>query len=183
MNRVPMHDSANHDQSVQPESVSIGKVRAAMHGSSSTGQFASSPQAPPQADDVATGIRHHDIVSIQYLRGVAALFVVLYHSRMQIHEYASVLDSGFWEFGSAGVDIFFVISGFVMWVSTHSREMTSFSFIKNRIIRIVPLYWLVTLVIYLSALVFSDFFRTVQPAFDHLIKSLLFIPHFNPGAP
>ena len=58
------------------------------------------------------------IVSIQYLRAVAALLVVFYHAIYQIKEYQGLFEGGIWRFGAAGVDIFFVISGFIMWVTT-----------------------------------------------------------------
>jgi exopolysaccharide production protein ExoZ len=72
--------------------------------------------------------------SIQVLRGVAAVMVVLFH----------VL--GF-QIGSAGVDIFFVISGFIMFHT--NREVfghagAAILFLKRRILRVAPLYWLCT---------------------------------------
>lgn len=47
--------------------------------------------------------------------------------------------------GEAGVDIFFIVSGCIMMITT--RESTVSDFIARRIIRIVPLYWLFTLVL------------------------------------
>ncbi len=55
----------------------------------------------------------------------------------------------FWPNGSAGVDIFFVISGLVMTISVQrnaGRDHPAWTFAKDRIIRIVPLYWIVTTV-------------------------------------
>ena len=69
--------------------------------------------------------------SVQYLRAMAALLVVGYH----INSYQVYLMSG--------VDIFFVISGFIMWQSTRGGTSPR-QFLTNRLIRIVPLYWLVT---------------------------------------
>lgn len=70
------------------------------------------------------------IGSIQLLRGLAALSVVFYHTA-----YLEPTDFG-------GVAIFFVISGFIVTYVT--RDDASF-FIRKRVIRIVPLYWFVTL--------------------------------------
>ena len=72
--------------------------------------------------------------SIQILRGVAAVMVVMFHGL------------GF-QIGSAGVDIFFVISGFIMFHT--NRDVFGYAgagilFLKRRILRIVPLYWLCT---------------------------------------
>jgi len=46
-------------------------------------------------------------------------------------------------FAGHGVDLFFVISGFVMGISTH-REVGPAAFLCLRIVRVAPLYWLVT---------------------------------------
>ena len=73
------------------------------------------------------------LLSIQYFRGLAALAVVAMHTGWT--------RSGM---GAAGVDVFFVISGFVM-VMVSSREQAPWVFLRARAMRVVPLYWLVTL--------------------------------------
>jgi exopolysaccharide production protein ExoZ len=65
------------------------------------------------------------IISIQILRALAALLVVFHHARYQISEFEDYFADGFWLFGQAGVDIFFVISGFIMWVTTHDPMSSS----------------------------------------------------------
>ena len=87
------------------------------------------------------------IISIQILRAFAALLVVFHHARYQIQDFEVFFHGGIWPFGQAGVDIFFVISGFIMWVTTHDRRTTPLRFMTNRIVRIVPLYWLLTLAV------------------------------------
>jgi exopolysaccharide production protein ExoZ len=85
-------------------------------------------------------------LGIQALRIVAACLVVVTHSTFYAFER---LDRHFfvWETGRRGVDIFFVISGFVM-IYASQRLLASPEgwkmFAKHRIVRIVPLYWLVT---------------------------------------
>ncbi|WP_041505984.1 acyltransferase family protein [Pseudomonas plecoglossicida] len=114
---------------------------------------------------------------IQYLRGAAATFVILYHSMVMV----AVAPFFSKPIGDFGVDIFFVISGFVMWVTTESRDKSIFSFWLSRIIRVAPLYWLFTLVIVVAAVLVPSLFfnsRGIEP--DFLIKSLLFIPAHNP---
>ena len=85
------------------------------------------------------------IVSVQYLRAAAALMVVFFHAEGMAAEYFNV---GWPSFGAAGVDIFFVISGFIMWITTAPERATPSSFVVNRVVRIVPLYWLATLLLY-----------------------------------
>lgn len=91
------------------------------------------------------------IVSVQILRGLAALMVVFGHA--QHHTLVQTLKLG----GSfervhllpwgAGVDIFFVISGFIMVYASEElfgRKGASAEFLARRVARIVPLYWMFT---------------------------------------
>jgi exopolysaccharide production protein ExoZ len=89
------------------------------------------------------------LLGIQCLRAVAALLVVVYHGVREwtahIPGYTPAVD--YWPNPSAGVDIFFVISGLVMTLSAqqHLRRINpAWSFIRDRITRIVPLYWIMT---------------------------------------
>ena len=70
---------------------------------------------------------------VQILRGIAVLVVVLFH--LEISPFGS---------GFLGVDVFFVISGFIMWVTTAASPAPG-AFALKRVMRIVPLYWLLTL--------------------------------------
>jgi exopolysaccharide production protein ExoZ len=92
--------------------------------------------------------RRNDLLGVQSLRAVAALLVVAYHAVEQWTTRMPGYGPGqFWPNGSAGVDIFFVISGLVMTISVQrnaGRDHPAWTFAKDRIIRIVPLYWIVT---------------------------------------
>ncbi|CAN5390616.1 acyltransferase [soil metagenome] len=115
------------------------------------------------------------ILSIQYLRATAALMVVFFHADGMAQEYFNFTGL---PFGAAGVDIFFVISGFIMWITTASERTTPVSFAVNRIIRIVPLYWAMTLLLYGGWLMFRD--PATLPSLWNLARSLLFIPFVSP---
>jgi exopolysaccharide production protein ExoZ len=115
------------------------------------------------------------ILSIQYLRATAALMVVFFHAEGMAQEYFSFMGL---PFGAAGVDIFFVISGFIMWITTASERATPASFAMNRIIRIVPLYWAMTLLLYGGWWIFRD--PATLPSLWNLMRSLLFIPFVSP---
>ncbi len=83
--------------------------------------------------------------NIQFLRAIAALMVVMFH----IYPYTAnqetwiaPLTDFFMQVGYAGVDVFFVISGYVMWLSTQYKENVSVGgFVYNRLTRIYLGYW------------------------------------------
>ncbi|MFJ1309622.1 polysaccharide biosynthesis acyltransferase UppZ [Agrobacterium sp. P15N1-A] len=102
------------------------------------------------------------VYSIQFLRALAAFSVLLFH----------IVGEPF-TIGAAGVDVFFVISGLIM--GSFATAAGPGAFLYHRLVRIVPLYWAVTLVMCAGAMagVFSTFTFTLE----HLWKSLLFIPY------
>jgi exopolysaccharide production protein ExoZ len=75
-----------------------------------------------------------------------------------------------------GVDIFFVISGFIMWQSTASGRLGPFEFLRKRVTRIAPLYWLVTLVMCAIPLISGTLAGGLVPDLKHTLASLAFIP-------
>ena len=114
--------------------------------------------------------------SIQHLRAVAALLVLLYHVLLHwLPQYQT-----HYAFLSGGVDIFFVISGFVMWGVTAGREGGSWSFFSKRLKRIVPLYWILTTV--MLAIMLARPSALLSSRFDvvHVVTSYLFIPSRHP---
>jgi exopolysaccharide production protein ExoZ len=92
--------------------------------------------------------RRNDLLGVQCLRAVAALLVVVYHAVDQWTTHMPGYSAGdYWPNGSAGVDIFFVISGLVMTISVQrnaGRPHPAWTFSKDRVIRIMPLYWIIT---------------------------------------
>ncbi len=95
--------------------------------------------------------------SLQALRGVAALLVVVFHLRIIETKYGdgTSLLPGLLRFADGGVDLFFVISGFVMATISAGRARSPSSagmFLGRRLWRIIPLYWIyTTLVVILMA--------------------------------
>ncbi|TKB43198.1 acyltransferase family protein [Thalassotalea mangrovi] len=103
--------------------------------------------------------------SLQVLRALAAFAVVFSHIPM--------IDRG--EFG---VDIFFVVSGFIICYIT---ERDSSHFIVKRIFRVLPLYYVGTLGIFFIGTYFPALVSSEPGQVTELIKSLLFIPYHNAG--
>jgi exopolysaccharide production protein ExoZ len=85
------------------------------------------------------------ITNIQVLRALAAYMVVFYHLQPMLTEVPEApFDT---TFGASGVDIFFVISGFIMFHTTQAGDRSTGTFWMDRIRRIVPLYWVATLLL------------------------------------
>src|SRR5262245_17640204 len=114
------------------------------------------------------------ILEIQILRAVAALAVVVMHIGTELRYWGKATIS--WtDVGNAGVDLFFVISGFIMvfiaWNRFGHRD-APVDFFARRLIRIVPLYWLVT-----TGYVLAGSFPTRR-----IVTSYLFVPDFSTNA-
>lgn len=85
--------------------------------------------------------------SIQLLRAIAAMLVVLFHAQQafanRFAEPAFASESYLFAFGSVGVHIFFVISGFIMVYTTRFEGgYDAKAFYRRRLLRIYPIYWL-----------------------------------------
>lgn len=126
------------------------------------------------------------ISGIHLLRGFAAFIVLVYHiyyvSKIYVEYNFKLLEVLY-----VGVDIFFVVSGFVMFfILRRGLEKVSLSeyrvkFIRDRFFRIVPLYWFFTIVFFLAnnQLYPGDSEKNVSLL--ALVKSLFFIPYGSDG--
>ncbi len=112
--------------------------------------------------------------------------VVLFHAsaNWSLAVYGS--DTHTWWNGAAGVDIFFVISGFVMAVSSLGKGAgpgAARRFLERRIVRVYPLYWLITTLLVLK--ISLGFVRSAEglhhipPVFA--LCSYLLIPAHSPA--
>lgn len=115
------------------------------------------------------------ILPIQWLRGIAALMVVWFHACQGLGVTGAIA----MPFGASGVDIFFVISGFIMVAISAGGTRSPGEFFRDRLARVVPLYWLITLVIVVAVAVPPHFFKSLEPTADTVVRSLLFIPHYS----
>ena len=110
------------------------------------------------------------LVGIQYLRALAALSVLAFHS-------IGSPETTIFGVLSAGVDLFFVISGFIMVLITDSHSKPR-AFLIDRFVRIVPLYWIATAA--MIAVIWSRIAWTPPMTAWHNIASFLFIPAASP---
>lgn len=116
--------------------------------------------------------------SIQYLRALAALTVVVAHAWDHPSPVTGAIPARLGEFG---VVLFFVISGYIMVAITGEGRFSATDFLKRRAIRIVPLYWIATTLAAALALMVPALFKTTVFTWPHYLLSLLFVPHAAPG--
>jgi len=123
------------------------------------------------------------IVSIQWLRALAALMIAVHHA---LHE-AALLRGGPSLQGilplEAGVDLFFVISGFVMAYSSRDlfgSRSAVLPFLRRRLARIAPIYWVAT-GLYLT-LALTGWVAVVRPppSAGEIAASIAFLPYQRP---
>jgi len=114
------------------------------------------------------------LLNIQALRALAAFLVVFVH--LQPLATRAGADPHFFDFGNAGVDLFFVISGMIMVFTTGQSNVTASSFMAHRIARVVPFYWLVTLTVFGVALLAPSMMQATRADPFDLVRSLAFIP-------
>lgn len=120
---------------------------------------------------------HNTLFSIQALRAIAASAVVVLHTLvMMVHNGGYSFSIPI--FGASGVDLFFVISGFVMVYATQgdfAQPNSTMSFIRRRVIRVVPIYWFYTTVLVLLLVLFPGLFTSLKFEWPHTISSYLFL--------
>ncbi len=104
------------------------------------------------------------IKNLQILRAFAALLVVFFHC-----DFLNI------KVGQFGVDIFFVISGFIIsFVLNKSQER----FLSKRFIRVIPMYYLFTIGVACAWAIYPQGFNNVFVSLEAIVKSLLFIPYY-----
>lgn len=116
-------------------------------------------------------IRKDKIQSIQYLRACAALIVFLCHFYSELNTKVNFV-------GRFGVAFFFIISGYLL-ASPSSESMKHYW--KKKIVRIVPLYWISTLLVFVVGVLRPSLLHTAVPTISNLLKSLFFIPFYTKG--
>jgi len=124
------------------------------------------------------------LAGVEAARGVAALLVVLVHATSMLASekyFGTQALGGLFKFGHAGVDFFFVLSGFIIYFIHHTElGQTSFlgAYWYKRFIRIFPIYWIV-LFFYGLILLFSptkDMFERIP---EVILSAILLIPNIH----
>jgi len=116
------------------------------------------------AEQGAPGRRR--LLGLQYLRGVAATGVVVFHATEAAGTPLRV--------GAHGIDLFFVLSGFLM-IAITDGGVRPWSFFKDRFLRVAPLYWIATCVLVIAAPI--GLAPRLAVDFDRIVASFGFIPY------
>ena len=121
---------------------------------------------------------------VQVLRGIASLLVVLLHTTVNAKEiFKKDFLGGFFSFGGAGVDIFFVLSGFII-TYTSAKGLTQpgkmLPFLRRRFVRIFPTYWIIITLFILLQLALPSFYKT---HYDFTISNICSTIFLLPGHP
>ena len=120
--------------------------------------------------------RGKKITNVQALRAFAAINVVILHVifNAEIYDNAVVFFRFLKGWGGSGVDLFFVISGFVMVYIQWLKNKPPSAFFKDRLTRIVPNYWLFSLLIGALMMLAPKLFNKKVFSIGWLLCSLLF---------
>lgn len=112
--------------------------------------------------------------SLQIIRAIAAILVVIVHilSFISFHSKDFILNHFYNtnSIGTIGVDIFFVVSGIVMYLISGNYINKEGSFLFKRLWRIIPIYWLLTFLF-----VLSNFFVNNMTEWQSIFKTITFI--------
>lgn len=116
------------------------------------------------------------IANLQLLRAWCALAIILFHTVSTARDYGfrSPLLAAIEGWGFQGVDIFFLISGFVMVLTQERKQRGRSAFLIERLVRIAPIYWLLTGFVFVLTLAVPTLFRSLSANPVWFLQSMSF---------
>ena len=103
--------------------------------------------------------------NFQVIRAIACMYICLHH-------FTYFCDLGY---GAVGVEIFLILSGFLSVQNYYKKrkmeKRIDSKYLINKMIRILPLYYTLTICVFLVGIIKPSFFRTLEFTFINLIYS------------
>lgn len=128
-----------------------------------------------------TSARRGKLASIQILRAIAALMVMIYH--LGLIKTMPAFLSAVYVMGRNGVDLFFVISGFII-AYVHAGQIGKKEYLPDflwkRFVRIYPSYWVLTILVILIALIVPGTIKAYKWQPMELVQSFTLL-HLTPA--
>lgn len=121
---------------------------------------------------------------VQALRGLAALSVMLFHFRWNLNSMGPGMGDRWFGWGATGVDLFFLISGFVITLSAQKSTPGfhgAMVFLKHRAKRILPAYYIILLITFFLSGAMSTFHYPDKVL--NLVSALTFQPIYSDNGP
>lgn len=132
-------------------------------------------------------MRESRLDNIQLLRAVAVFCVLISHVAFELKrllaDKVTTFNDKFFP-GDFGVDLFFIISGFIMVYTCWDKfadKGASVDFVKRRLVRIVPLYWITTSLMIAIIIAMPDKVHSATSDIWQWITSYLFVPYAREG--
>ena len=122
------------------------------------------------------GLNKKRIYELDGLRGVAALAVVFYHytTRFSIKFNSDIISNVInFKYGHYGVQLFFVISGFVIFMSIE-KVKSPFEFLYKRFVRLYPTFWMSLFLTFFFLFFFGP--DLIKPKYSQLFVNLTMVP-------
>lgn len=115
------------------------------------------------------------LFELDALRGLAALAVVLFHFTFGIDNATKIFsdDKFYFSYGYLGVHLFFLISGFVIFM-TLDKTKKPFDFIVSRFSRLYPAYWAAIF----TTIIFTIFLRSTDYTIKQVLINLTMLQHW-----
>ena len=138
--------------------------------------------------DPSSPRRPAPLLSLQVLRAVAALLVLVHHAAYDADTIAArsgaapLAADRFFDFGF-GIHLFFVVSGFIMLRTARGfgSARGAAVFLARRVVRVVPLYWLMTSLVLVGTAVAPQLLNTPPGGRAVILGSYLFVPVLRAG--
>lgn len=131
-------------------------------------------------------MRQSQLIGLQAGRGVAALMVVTYHASLILAKYTGFLvGAGFLQaFGRAGVDFFFILSGFIIYlvhVEDIGQPRAFARYLRKRLTRVYLPYWAILVMVIPVFFLQPSFGGGYERNLDSIIKSFTLYPADETG--